>query len=179
MQWTGRFRALGWEKSMTRFGSLAVIAVLAAGCSSSPGRSSPPEPFQPGEYLLEASVSYGSGSETKVDRHEAQLLVEADQTISMTSTTGLCQGPPLPEVGQDRALGLRTFVCGEARYELRPSAGTVRGDLITTVMEITRVTECVEYRTTAEGQRVCVRTVERTVERPIMKRARLNVIETP
>jgi hypothetical protein len=162
---------------MTRFGAFAVAVLLAAGCSSTGARSAPPEPFQPGEYLLEGSVRYGSGSEAKVDRHEAELVVEADQEMTLTATTGLCQGPPLPDVGQDRARGIRTFVCGEARYELRPAAGTIIGDVIVRVVEVVRVTECVEYRTTPEGQRVCVRTVERTVERPTLKGARLNVVE--
>jgi hypothetical protein len=134
--------------------------------------------WEPGEYLLEASVTYGSGSEARVDRHEAELVIAPDTAMTLTSTTGLCQGPPPAQVGQDQALGVRTFVCGEARYELRPAGRTVRGELTASVMETVRETVCVRYTVTPTGDRVCAQTVERTTQRPAMRRARLNVIET-
>jgi hypothetical protein len=129
-----------------------------------------------GEFVLEASVSYDVRGQTRVDRHTADLEIAPGGVLTLISSSGLCQGPPLDQIGADEERGRRTFVCGgDTRYELRPIGRTVTGDFTAAVVEEEIVTECVEYRINPDGQRVCARTRETVVQRPTTKRARIVV----
>jgi len=72
---------------------MATPFTLVTGCAT--GRGVPPAPltWPPGQYLLEATVSYVSRFGPQEDEHSAELLVEADQSVRLDSQTGPCRDP--------------------------------------------------------------------------------------
>jgi hypothetical protein len=81
---------------------------------------------------MEATVGTGSITDQEF---RAILTVAPDGTMSLDSSTGLCQAPPPPAVGQQQAFGQRIFECGDAIYRVRPTPSGVRGDIRASVLE--------------------------------------------
>jgi len=149
-----------------------LVSVLCAVSACSPpstvgaGGGDTTVPWTPGRYAMEATVGTGSITDQEF---RAVLTVAPDGSMSLDSSTGLCQAPPPPAVGQQQALGQRTFQCGDAVYTVRPTPSGVRGNLRASVLE--------EYPATvpcpigSAAQRVC--TIMRT--RRVTRNADLTV----
>jgi hypothetical protein len=117
-------------------------------------------PWPTGTYDLLASVTYRSDSETgtRTERmeHRAELTVAPDETLVLTSSSGLCGIQTPDEVQRDVTRGVRTFSCRDARYVLRPAGGTVSGSAFITVQEGIRTRgTCEQWEDTPSGGRVC------------------------
>ena len=152
---------------------LCVFLIVAGACSTTGAPTRGPAGWPEGRYLLEASVTYGNGGGTQVDRHTAELQIGHDGTMTLDSSSGLCQDPTEMDAASDRSLGRKTFLCGELRFELRPGGGGVFGQLVTTVNVQELVSRCVEYKMDATGNRVCARTEEHLESRSELKRVPL------
>jgi hypothetical protein len=135
--------------------------LMLAGCSSAGSQSAEPVSWAAGRYELRGSVNTVSGGISRAEELDADLVISSDGQMSMFSSTGVCQDPDASARGADTARGRRTFVCGSARYEIQPAGNTVRGRLFTTVTQENRVTVCIRYVTTPQGERVCAETQER------------------
>jgi hypothetical protein len=162
---------------MIRLPPLTAVTLLLAACAGGSGSSATPVAWTPGRYQLEATISYVSARANRSERRMAELVIEPDGTMRLTDTTGgICQDPSAAQSGADQASGRRTFYCPEARYELRPVANSVVGELLAEVTEEIIETVCVRFEVNAAGQRVCVQTEDRITPRQVVKRARLQVI---
>ena len=157
--------------------SIVVAAgVLLGACGG--GSSAPREPiaWTPGRYSLEASISYQTRNQMQVDRQIAELVIEPDGRMSLIGMTGPCLDPSPAQVQEDEARGRRTFECQDARYELRPVAGGVVGQMVAEVTEEFMVTVCVRYEQRPDGTQVCVEEREEVEQRRALKNARLQVL---
>ena len=163
------------------FGICSVVVL--GGCAMSKQRSEPAggtSPWTPGTYDLVAAVDYRldseSGPRTKRLENRAQLTVGREHTLSLTTTSGLCQTPTPEQLRQDRARGHRTFRCQDAHFVLKPMAGTVGGTVDISVQEGIRTRgTCKEWREAAGGQRICVEYNWHVAYRTRNKRASLRV----
>ena len=90
-----------------------------------------PIAWTPGRYLLEASV----GQTLAAEEFTGELAVRSPEDITLQASSGLCEPQTSAEVQRDRAEGVRTFNCGPARWEVRPSSGGVRGSIRATILE--------------------------------------------
>jgi hypothetical protein len=119
--------------------SLAIGVALAAtlGCASGGGgggAGATPLPWTPGRYLLEATV----GSTLSAEEFTGELIVDSPESITLQSSSGLCDRQTPSDVNQDLANGMRSFNCGPARWEFRPTSGGVRGTIRATILEEVR-----------------------------------------
>jgi hypothetical protein len=130
-----------------------------------------PIAWPPGDYYLEATVTYTGGNGTERDLYSAELSVQPDQTLRLDSHQGVCEDPTPPQVQRDAERRVRTFRCGIVTYELRPGSDTVTGDLLATVQEGYTITECMLRGPTG----VCERSTTVVSTRPVNKEARLRV----
>lgn len=152
-----------------------VLLALVAGCATGGGRPPAPVTWPPGQYFLEATVSYVTRFGIQRDEHSAELHVEADQSIRLDSQTGICRDPLPLELQRDESRGVRTFRCGEVTFEIRPGPGTVTGQLSITVRELYRIRVCQE-RAFANPNGRCVRWDDDDRERTVTRRERLRVV---
>jgi hypothetical protein len=135
----------------------------------------------PGTYDLVATVNYRMDSElgTRTERqeHRAELIVAPDQTLSFTSTSGLCRTQTPDELQRDRARRQRSFDCQDAHFTLKPMAGSVGGTVGITVQEgIRKKGPCKRWEDTAGGQRTCAVYSWQVSYRTLNKRASLRVM---
>ena len=158
---------------------LLTLLPLFTACSASQGRPPQALSWPPGEYALEATVSYAVGGLTQRNQYRANLLISPEGELSLSSSTRICLDPTRGQAAADRQRRQRTFRCGDVRYVLRPRARTVQGGISTSVVEDELVTECVAYGVDANGVRICVEVRERWVSRSVSKGARLRVSEMP
>ena len=111
------------------------IVVLGTWACSSSGGGSPeqvaPLSWMPGRYALEATV----GTELSAQDFSAQLAIAADGSMTLNSSSGLCQAPTPSQVQSDLERGQATFECGDAVYRLRAASGTVRGNIQASILE--------------------------------------------
>jgi hypothetical protein len=165
--------------------SLGISSVFVlAGCATSGGESKEswePPPWTPGSYELVASVTYRADSElgTRTERMEnrAEVIVAPDQTLSFTSTSGLCRTQTPDEIMQDRARGQRSFDCQDAHFILKPMGGSVGGTVSISVQEGIRTKgPCQTWEDTPGGQRVCVAYNWHVTYQTRSKRASLRVM---
>jgi hypothetical protein len=119
---------------MKRKRGVAWIALGTWACSSSgggPAEQVAPASWTPGRYALEAEVGNSLTDET----FTAQLTIGPDGTMTMNSSSGLCQTPTPSQVQRDQERGQATFECGDATWRLRAAPGTVRGDIRASILE--------------------------------------------
>jgi hypothetical protein len=110
---------------------LLIVLLGVAGCVSAGDPPPTPAAWTPGRYLLEASV----GATLSAEEFTGELIVRSVEDIVLQSTSGLCEPTTPAEVQRDRAQGMRTFNCGPARWEIRPTPGGVRGTIRATILE--------------------------------------------
>lgn len=128
---------------MTRPSFVAVLLPLVAGCASGGGTPAGPISWPAGHYYLEATISYTSGAGSERDLHSADLYIDSDQSLRLDSHDAVCRDPTSPELERDAARRVRTFVCGDLTYELRPGSDTVTGELEAIVQEGRSTSVCV------------------------------------
>lgn len=151
-----------------RWGSALVVASVA--CSTGGVRDpGPVVPWTPGRYLLEADLDAGLGGGTQANELEAELRIQVGGSMMLLSSFGACTEPTREELERDEQFRRRTFSCGEARYEIRPTQDSVRGEVRARVLE-----EVLQQVPCAPGNPgVCTVVTTRRVAR----RARLVVTE--
>jgi len=160
-------------------------AFVLAGCATAGGgKQKPwePPPWTPGTYELVATVTYRADSELGINtdrvEHRGELIVAADQSLTFTSTSGLCRTQTPDEVQRDRARGQRSFNCQEAQYYLKPLGGSVGGKVTISVQEGIRTKgPCELWEDTPGGQRACVRYSWQVNHRVRSKQASLRVMK--
>jgi hypothetical protein len=157
---------------MRRLHYVLVLPVLAA-CASAPRAPAEPLAWPPGEYYLEATVTYAGGTGQRRDLYSADLYIGGDQSLRMDSHFSTCLEPTPAELERDARRGVRTFRCGEALVELRPQSTTVIGTLQIVVQEEYLEEVCIQRN--ANG--VCTQTISTIRTRPVRKRARFRVRE--
>ncbi len=112
--------------------------ILGTSACSSGGGGAPeqvaPVSWMPGRYALEASV----GREMTGQEFRADLTVAPDGTMTLDSSSGLCLRPTPSQVLADQARGQATFDCGDAVFRLRAIPGSVRGEIVASVLEESR-----------------------------------------
>lgn len=119
---------------------LAFGVVLAAtlGCASGggggAGSGATPLAWTPGRYLVEATV----GSTMSAEEFRGELIIDSPENITLQASSGLCDRQTPSDVNQDLANGIRSFNCGPARWEFRPTAGGVRGTIRAMILEEVR-----------------------------------------
>lgn len=165
--------------------SIGICSVFVlVGCATSGGESKEPwepPPWNPGTYDLVATVNYRMDSELRAQtervEHRGELVVAPDQTLSFTSTSGLCRTQTADEIQRDRTRGQRSFHCRDAQFILKPVAGSVGGTVSITVQEGIRTKgPCTQWEDTAGGQRVCVEYSWQVIYRTRKKQASLRVM---
>jgi hypothetical protein len=154
--------------------------LLIAGCASGGGGGAANDAaaWIPGAYLLEARVPQVTRGARSFIEHRAELVIAAGGSMTLTSSEGLCQDPAPAQAVLDEQRRQRTFLCGlTTRYELRPGAGTPRGELTAEVEDEELVVTCVRYERRPDGTQVCVETEERLVVQRNLRRVRLQIAE--
>jgi hypothetical protein len=149
--------------------------VVLVGCASPGGAPAGPLTWPPGQYYLEATVSYTSRFGPQQDLHSADLYIESDgRALLLAPHTDVCRDPPPAQLQADEARGVRSFLCGDVTFELRPVSGTVTGQLLRQVAEAFQTRVC-QARAFDNPQGRCVRWVSEDRERMVTKRERLRV----
>jgi len=90
--------------------------------------------WTPGRYLLEATV----GSTLSAEDFTGELTIDSPESITLQASSGLCDRQTPSDINQDLANGMRSFNCGPARWEFRPTSGGVRGTIRATILEEVR-----------------------------------------
>lgn len=115
------------------------MVFLGAWACSSAGGGAPeqvaPVSWMPGRYALEARV----GRELTDEEFRADLTIAADGVMTLNSSSGLCQPRTPSQIQADHERGQATFECGDATYRLRAIPGSVRGDIVASILEEIRV----------------------------------------
>ena len=159
---------------------LAALVPALAACSSAGAGGPPPEPanWEPGQYVLEATVASPSGGAPSGSTpYQAELVISPTGAMSLTSSAGLCVDPA--QTAEDRARGQRTFRCGETTYRLRAGTGTVAGEITAPVVVETMVTECLRFEMNpTTGTNECVQNQKKLVRTSTQVRAQLRVVRT-
>lgn len=151
-----------------------VFLALLSGCATGGGAPSGSLAWSPGQYYLEATVSYSGLSGPERATHSADLRIEPDGSMLLESHTGDCPDPLPAQLQRDQRRGVRTFDCGEAAFELALTSRTVSGRLLASVTEAYTVRVCRQYATTPGG-RNCVRWATEDRERIARRVERLRV----
>ncbi len=130
--------------------ALGVFAAVACGTPStySTGTGGP-VPWTPGRYALEAVI----GDRVTDQEFRAVLTIAPDGGMSLASSTGLCVDPTPAATDRDRATGQRTFECGEAVYRVRPTPGSVRGEIRASILE--EYEDRIPCANASDAQRMC------------------------
>jgi hypothetical protein len=113
---------------------LGALACSSAG-GGAPDETVAPASWMPGRYALEASV----GRDLTGQEFRADLNIAPDGVMTLNSSSGLCQPRTPSQVQRDQERGQATFECGDATYRLRPVPGSLRGDIVASVLEEIRV----------------------------------------
>jgi len=154
---------------------LAQVLVLPwiGACASGGGQPSEPLSWTPGEYYLEATISYaGAGGTGRRDElYSGDLYISSDQTLRMDAHFSTCLEPTTAELERDERRGVRTFRCGPAAFEIRPGQHTVNARIQVVVQEEFGEQLCVQR----DAQGACTRTVMTVRTRPVRKDAQMRV----
>ena len=147
---------------------LLLLVPLFGACASAGGAPAAPVSWQPGRYILEATVTNQEGVTSKRNEYRAELVIGADGAMTMTSPSGACKD----NSGQDGAPGQKRFQCGEESYRLRPGVGTVTGEIEVQIAVEAIVTECVPQNNVDNR---CAGTPDKSVKSTKQVRAPLRV----
>ena len=165
-----------------------VLPALLVGCATGGGQASQPLTWPPGQYLLEATVTYDAVetytergarrySDTRRDTHSADLYIEPDGSMRLDSHTGICQDPTPSQLQEDTRRRVRSFRCGDLMFVLRPGPGTVTGGVQARVRIEIRGRRCLSFTPTAGAGTVCAAYEEMGGSRLDTEDARLRVTE--
>jgi hypothetical protein len=158
----------------TRLHHLHLLALpLLVGCASGGGAPAQPVSWPPGEYYLEATITYaGAGGTGRRDElYSADLYISPDQTLRLDSHFSTCLGATPAELQADARRGVRTFRCGQAALEIRPGRETVTARIRTVVQEEYGEQICVQRN--ASG--ACTQSITTIRTRPVRKQAQMRV----
>lgn len=158
-----------------------LVLCACASSASQPGADGGRPPWPPGTYDILASVTYRMDSETgtRTERleHRAELLVAPDESLTFSSSSGLCHRQAPDELRRDIARGVRSFSCQDASYVFRPTGGTVGGSAFLSVQEGIRTKgPCEEWTELAGGGRACARYTWYVDYRVTRKQATLRIM---
>ena len=163
--------------------SFLLLLIAVPACSSTGGSPAPPSgplSWPAGQYHIEATVRYNEGSFSQIsparDEYFADLTIAPSGSMTLSSSSGLCQDPFPPAATRDRARGRRSFECGDVTFDLRPMGQTINGDALASVREAyLRRGPCRRYEAGSDGRRRCVEYSWTVEHRMTVKRARLRI----
>jgi len=156
--------------------ALLIATAWISGCASGGGVYATPLSWPPGEYYLEATITYAGAGGT--GRHEelysGDLYISPDQNLRMDAHFSTCLSPTASELERDARRGVRTFSCGPAAFEVKPGGETVTARIQVIVQEEYAEQVCVERN----SQGACTRSVTTIRTRPVRKQASMRVRAT-
>jgi hypothetical protein len=155
-----------------RLAPALALASLTA-CASGGGVSSAPLAWPPGEYYLEATITYAGagGTGRHEDLYSGDLYISSDQSLRMDAHFSTCLAPTASELERDARRGVRTFNCGPASFEIRPGGETVTARIQVIVQEEYGEQVC----TQRNAQGACIRSVTTVRTRPVRKESPMRV----
>lgn len=155
-----------------RLAQLLALPWITA-CASGGGGPSEPISWTPGEYYLEATITYaGAGGTGRRDElYSGDLYISSDQNLRMDAHFSTCLAPTPTELERDARRGVRTFSCGPAAFEIRPGQGTVTARIQVMVQEEYGEQVCMERN----QQGACIRSITTVRTRPVRKEAQMRV----
>ena len=163
---------------------LLLLPMAAAACSATGGGPAWADRllyWPPGQYVLEASVRYDRATEfavgTVTEEYMADLNIATNGSMILTSSSGSCQDPSPAETRRDESQGRKSFQCGNVTYYLRPTGGSIGGEILASVPEETRERgPCIRSAPLADDGQRCARYSWTITRRMTNKRARLRVL---
>ena len=156
-----------------RFFQLLALPLIAACASGGGGGASAPIAFPPGEYYMEATITYNAagGTGRRDELYSGDLYVYPDQTLRMDAHFSTCIEPTQAELDQDARRGIRTFKCGPAQIVVRPGSDTVISRIQVVVNEEYGEEICMQRN--SQGQ--CTRSTMTVRTRPTRKESQMRV----